>query len=47
MLWAERGENLIFFLFNEKVRFWFLFGGGRSGHRVNKFSQHGQVKELV
>jgi hypothetical protein len=46
MLWAEGGENLIFFLFNEKVRFWF-FGGGRSGHRVNKFSQHGQVKELV
>jgi len=28
MLWAERGENLIFFLFNEKVRFWYLLAGG-------------------
>jgi hypothetical protein len=40
------------FLFNEMVRFWFLWGlgfrvFGGSGHRVNKFSQQGQVKELL
>jgi hypothetical protein len=44
----KRRKFNFFFSLMKGSGFGFCGGGGRgSGHRVNKFSQHGQVKELV